>query len=75
MRAIDLGAMGFVPKCMANTMLLDALKMVTSGGIYLPPSVMRSPVCSREARDRWSTHAWDGAFDSERAAATLESSH
>ena len=43
MRAIDLGAMGFVPKGTANAQLMDALRMVIAGGIYLPPSVMRSP--------------------------------
>jgi DNA-binding NarL/FixJ family response regulator len=72
MRAIDLGAMGFVPKCTANTMLMDALRMVMSGGIYLPPSVMRAPVEPRTSRSGGSRTDWDGAFDSERAAATLE---
>lgn len=36
-RAIDLGAMGFVPKRASNEMLFDALRMVMSGGIYVPP--------------------------------------
>ena len=42
-RAIDLGALGFVPKCMANESLLQALRVVITGGIYLPASVMRIP--------------------------------
>ena len=42
LRAIDLGAMGFVCKCSGNDTLLKALEMVVSGGIYLPPTIMRS---------------------------------
>lgn len=36
-RSIDLGAMGFVPKRASNETLFDALRMVMSGGIYVPP--------------------------------------
>jgi DNA-binding NarL/FixJ family response regulator len=35
-RAIDLGAMGFVPKRSTNDTLFEALHMVMSGGIYVP---------------------------------------
>ena len=42
-RAMDLGALGFVPKCVGNDSLLQALRVVLSGGIYLPASLMRSP--------------------------------
>ena len=41
-RAIDLGAMGFVPKCASNETLFQALNMVMSGGIYVPPMTMGS---------------------------------
>jgi DNA-binding NarL/FixJ family response regulator len=40
--AIDLGAMGFVPKRASNETLFDALRMVMSGGIYVPPMTMDS---------------------------------
>ena len=36
-RAIDLGAMGFVPKRASNETLYEALHTVMSGGIYVPP--------------------------------------
>ncbi len=36
-RAIDAGAMGFVPKRASNDTLFEALRMVMSGGIYVPP--------------------------------------
>jgi len=39
-RAIDLGAMGFVPKRASNETLFEALRMVMSGGIYVPPMTM-----------------------------------
>ena len=41
-RAIDLGAMGFVPKRASNETLFEALHMVMSGGIYVPPMTMGS---------------------------------
>ncbi|MBV8124395.1 MAG: response regulator transcription factor, partial [Paucibacter sp.] len=36
-RAIDQGAMGFVPKRSGTEVLMQALKLVMSGGIYVPP--------------------------------------
>src|SRR5512139_767483 len=39
-RAIDLGAMGFVPKRASNETLFDALRQVMSGGIYVPPMTL-----------------------------------
>lgn len=37
LRAIDLGAMGFIPKTSSNQVMLQALRLVLSGGVYLPP--------------------------------------
>jgi len=39
-RAIDLGAMGFVPKRASNEQLFEALRMVMSGGLYVPPMML-----------------------------------
>lgn len=39
-RAIDLGAMGFVPKRASNETLFEALQQVLSGGVYVPPMNM-----------------------------------
>jgi len=41
-RAIDLGAMGFVPKRASNETLFEALHLVMQGGIYVPPMTMGS---------------------------------
>ena len=35
-QAIDLGAMGFLPKRMSTEALADALKLVMEGGIFVP---------------------------------------
>lgn len=39
-RAIDQGAMGFVPKRTSTELLSQALKLVMSGGIYVPPMTL-----------------------------------
>jgi DNA-binding NarL/FixJ family response regulator len=37
LHAIDMGAMGFLPKRMSTEALADALKLVIEGGIFVPP--------------------------------------
>jgi DNA-binding NarL/FixJ family response regulator len=45
--ALDAGAMGFIPKSSTSSVMLAALRLILSKGIYLPPSVFlaaaRSP--------------------------------
>jgi DNA-binding NarL/FixJ family response regulator len=41
-QALDRGAMGFVPKTSSNQVLVGALRLVLSGGVYLPPEVLRA---------------------------------
>jgi DNA-binding NarL/FixJ family response regulator len=38
MRALDAGAMGFIPKSSSSGVLAGALKVILSKGVYLPPS-------------------------------------
>ena len=40
-RAIDAGAMGFIPKTSSTQILLNALRLVLSGGVYLPAELLR----------------------------------
>lgn len=42
-RAIDAGAMGFIPKTSSNVLLVNALRFVLAGGVYLPVEVLRQP--------------------------------
>jgi DNA-binding NarL/FixJ family response regulator len=39
-RALDHGAMGFIPKSSSNEVLTNALRLVLAGGIYVPPEVV-----------------------------------
>ena len=50
-RAIDSGAMGFVPKRASNDTLHEALNMVMSGGIYVPPMTMGSEPAAKPEGD------------------------
>jgi len=38
--AIDAGAMGYIPKSSSPQVLVQALKLVLSGGVYLPPHLL-----------------------------------
>jgi len=40
-RAIDRGAAGFIPKSAANEVLVSALQIVLSGGVYIPHQMIR----------------------------------
>ncbi|HZP76007.1 MAG TPA: response regulator transcription factor [Pseudolabrys sp.] len=40
-KALDLGALGFIPKSAQSNVILNALRLVMSGGIYIPPEILR----------------------------------
>lgn len=40
LRALDAGAMGFIPKTSSNELMLSALRLVFSGGVYVPPQAL-----------------------------------
>ena len=69
LRAIDLGAMGFVPKRASNDTLFQALNMVMSGGIYVPPMLMRSHVSNRSAAIPAAAQGWGVRLDDAQAGA------
>lgn len=39
LECINCGAMGFIPKSFSSTMLIQALRVVFAGGVYLPPAL------------------------------------
>ena len=39
-RAVDMGAMGFVPKRSSNSDLFEALALVLAGGVFIPPALL-----------------------------------
>ncbi|MDZ7670565.1 MAG: response regulator transcription factor [Gammaproteobacteria bacterium] len=38
-RALDLGALGFIPKSAQREVMLSAFRLILSGGVYVPPEV------------------------------------
>jgi len=57
-KALDLGALGFIPKTGQREVMLSALQLVFAGGIYIPPEILAqehpslpSPKLTRVAAD------------------------
>jgi len=52
-QALDQGAMGYIPKLSSNEVLIGALRLVLSGGIYIPPEILArwnsTPAADRQA--------------------------
>jgi len=42
MRALDQGALGFIPKSAGREVMMSALSLVFSGGVYIPPEILAS---------------------------------
>jgi DNA-binding NarL/FixJ family response regulator len=40
MKALDLGALGFIPKSANREVMVSALQLVFAGGIYIPPEIL-----------------------------------
>jgi DNA-binding NarL/FixJ family response regulator len=39
MKALDLGALGYIPKSAQSDVMVNALRLVMSGGLYIPPEI------------------------------------
>jgi DNA-binding NarL/FixJ family response regulator len=50
-KALNLGALGFIPKSAETEVMLAALELVFAGGIYIPPEILsrQEPVLSQSA--------------------------
>jgi DNA-binding NarL/FixJ family response regulator len=42
-RALDHGALGFIPKSARREVMVSALNLVFAGGVYVPPEILDSP--------------------------------
>jgi DNA-binding NarL/FixJ family response regulator len=40
---LDIGAVGFIHKDITAAVILNAIRMILSGGIYVPPNLMNAP--------------------------------
>jgi DNA-binding NarL/FixJ family response regulator len=49
-RALDLGAMGYIPKTSPRDVLLGAVRLVASGGIYVPVQALKAREAPTAAR-------------------------
>lgn len=45
-RALELGAMGFIPKSAPRAVMISALNLVFSGGVYIPPQILKPPAAA-----------------------------
>jgi DNA-binding NarL/FixJ family response regulator len=43
-KALDLGALGFIPKSAPRDVMVSALRLVFAGGIYIPPEALGRPL-------------------------------
>lgn len=50
MKALDQGALGYIPKSAESDVILNALRLVLSGGIYVPPEILAHQELSPPAR-------------------------
>ena len=62
MKALDLGAMGYIPKSARNEVMLSALQLVFAGGIYIPPEILArehlSQYCTKATAGRVANGSW-----------------
>ena len=52
-RALELGALGFIPKTAQRPVLVSAISLVLSGGIYIPPEILAAS--ARGTRTAWNS--------------------
>jgi len=48
-KALDMGALGYIPKSAKGDVILNALRLVISGGIYVPPEILAREELSNSA--------------------------
>lgn len=41
-KTIEIGAAGYIPKTSSNTIILGAINLVLSGGVYIPPELLHN---------------------------------
>jgi DNA-binding NarL/FixJ family response regulator len=45
-RALELGALGFIPKSASREVMLGAFNLIFAGGVYLPPEILTRPLAA-----------------------------
>lgn len=67
---LDLGVQGYIPKSSPPDVILNAVRLVVGGGIYVPPEAMKSAAATVTPTFSFS-HANDGLTTKERLATVL----
>ena len=49
--AIQHGASGYIPKAASADVMINALRLILAGGIYLPPTLLDAPATAPRTRD------------------------
>jgi DNA-binding NarL/FixJ family response regulator len=62
-KALNLGALGFIPKSARREVMLGALNLVFAGGIYIPPDILERDDRAAQADARTSPRAALSAAD------------
>lgn len=70
-RAIDLGAMGFVPKRASTQSMMEALQLVLSGGIYVPPMSLGADTAATPQPGSVAAYASDLPYQTPPSLASL----
>jgi DNA-binding NarL/FixJ family response regulator len=68
-KALNLGALGFIPKSAPREVMVNALRLVLSGGIYVPPEAL-AQVETKETKPRGPASPTDAGL-TERQIAVL----
>ena len=48
-KALNQGALGFIPKSVTRKVILGAVRLVISGGVYIPPQALAGQEQARRA--------------------------
>lgn len=74
MKALELGALGFIPKSAPREVILSAFNLVFSGGVYIPPQILErreTPSATTAAPSRRPSSADLGLTERQRAVLAL----
>jgi DNA-binding NarL/FixJ family response regulator len=65
-RALDLGAVGFIPKAGQREVMVSALQLVFAGGIYIPPEILaRDQPSARQPDEKQPAANWPSVSPSD----------
>lgn len=76
LRALDAGAMGYIPKSSGSEVMVNALRLVFAGGVYIPPQVLaHEPAGTAPGAEIWQPAVKENAADYGPSPADLGLTH